>query len=226
MLGIVGAMDVEINDLISSVQDKKEERIGNYTFYIGKIKNKEVVILKSGIGKVASSLGVGLMIEKFHPEAIVNTGIAGGVAPLASKDIVLTKTLCYGDVDATVFGYKLGQVPQMPECFKADEVLLDRVMNALEQKNISFKLGNAMTFDSFVSSIKDKKIPELKENTICEMEGAAIAQACYILNTPFLGIRYVSDVVDSESQIKDYLSFETEMAHLSSKIIKDIISLI
>ncbi len=225
MIGVVAAMDTEINDLISIIVEKEEKQIGKYTFYNGKIDGVKVVILKCGIGKVSAAVGVSLMIELYKPKYIINTGIAGGVSGVSSKDIILTKTLTYGDVDCTIFGYDFGQVPQMPCKYQVDEVLLNKVTNALNEKKLAYKLGHAITFDSFITSLKGKAIKK-EDITICEMEGAAIAQTCHILNTPFLGIRYISDIVDSESQISDYQTFETEMAHLSSAIIKNIIALI
>lgn len=225
MIGIIAAMDVEINDLIASTDVKETVKKGMFTFHRGILKGREIVILKCGIGKVAASFGAALMIQMFEPEVIINTGIAGGACGVSVSDVVLTKSLSYGDVDVRHFGYSLGQIPQMPCKFEADEVLLNKVSKALERKKIAYKLGHALTFDSFITTLKNREV-NLEEVTICEMEGTAIAQTCYMANIPFLGVRYVSDIVDSASQIENYKVFETQMAHLSSAIIKEIITLI
>lgn len=225
MIGIIAAMEAEINDLITKTQVSKEIKVGNYTFYQGLLDDVEVVILKCGIGKVASSIGACLMIDHFKPSVIINTGIAGGICGVKSKDIVLTKSLSYGDVDCTVFGYTLGQVPQMPAKYEADKVYLTKIEEALQSKGYAYQLGHAFTFDSFITTLKNKNINK-EAISICEMEGASLAQTCYLLNTPFVGIRYISDIVDEKGQVDDYQAFELTMAHLSSKIINDIIKFI
>lgn len=223
MIGIIGAMDVEVNDIVSALQNKEIIKKGIYTYFKGTIFSKEVVILKSGIGKVASAVGASLMIELFHPNLIINTGIAGGVAPLKTKDIVLSQYLTYGDVDATIFGYEIGQVPQMPHMYAASKKYLAQVEEILKKNNYSYQLGTTVTSDSFITTLENVKSIKY-ENMICEMEGASIAQACYILNTPFISVRYISDIIDSDSQVDNYMEFEGQMANRSCKIILDLIS--
>ena len=104
MIGIIGAMSTEVDSLIAKIENPKIECISCFSFVRGAIYNKDVVVLKSGIGKVASAVGAALLIQNYKPSFIINTGIAGGVSPLKSEDIVISKNLSYGDVDATVFG--------------------------------------------------------------------------------------------------------------------------
>lgn len=222
MIGIIGAMDVEVNDITRALHNKEIIKKGIYTYYKGIISNKEVVILKSGIGKVSSAVGASLMIELFNPDLIINTGIAGGVLPLKTKDIVLSTNLTYGDVDATIFGYELGQVPQMPHMYESSKKYLTQVEEMLKKNNYSYELGTTVTSDSFITSLRNVKSKKY-DNMICEMEGASIAQACYILNTPFISVRYISDIIDSDCQVDNYMEFEGQMANRSCKIILDLI---
>lgn len=221
MIGIIGAMSAEVDSLIANVDNLSLKSIGSFEFIKGTISGKDVVILKSGIGKVASAVGAALLIENYKPQIIINTGIAGGVKPLKSEDIVIPLGLSYGDVDATVFGYKLGQVPQMPYIFEASATYVEKIKSILSFK-YQYKVGHAVTSDSFITS-QDKIKSEVFDNMICEMEGASIAQTCYMLNVPFVSIRYISDILGEESQIDDYNEFENRMAHRSCDIILDVI---
>lgn len=223
MIGIIGAMDVEVELLVSKLQNKKEKKIANYNFYSGTIENKEVVVIKSGIGKVASSVGAGLMIEEYHPDFIINTGIAGGINGLHTADILIADSLRYSDVDAVNFGYKLGQVPGMPLDYLTDVKIKEKIQQILKDNNISFKNGKIYTADIFVTDLKQINI-ELENVCACEMEGTSIAQACYLLDTKFVSIRFISDIVGTEEQVKDYGTFEKLMANKSANICFDIVS--
>lgn len=222
MIGIIGAMDVEVNNIIENIQNMQMKKIGIYTYYQGTIGDKEIVLLKSGIGKVSSAVGASLMIENFQPDVIINTGIAGGVTPLHTKDLCLATKLTYGDVNATVFDYALGQVPQMPQYYLADNEYLNKVKNILRELKYDYNEVLGVTSDSFITDINQILLKE-KENIICEMEGASIAQACHILNTKFVSIRYISDIINSFEHVKNYFEFETEMAHRSSEILIEVI---
>lgn len=222
MIGIIGAMSTEVDSLISKIENQQIEQMGCFTFVKGNLYSKDIVVLKSGIGKVASAVGASLLIQKYHPSFIINTGIAGGVKPLKSEDIVLSLALSYGDVDATVFGYKLGQVPQMPYIFESDHNYVVKLEEILKNNGYSYKLGHAVTSDSFITSL-DMVHSKHFENMICEMEGASIAQACFMLNVPFVSIRYISDILGDESQIENYNDFENKMAYRSCDIILDIV---
>lgn len=221
MIGIIGAMSTEVDSLIAKIENPQIESISCFSFIRGTIYNKDVVVLKSGIGKVASAVGGALLIQNYKPSFIINTGIAGGVSPLKSEDIVISKNLSYGDVDATVFGYKLGQVPQMPYFYEADDVYLSKIEEILKSNGYNYKIGHAVTSDSFITSL-DMVHSEHFENMICEMEGASIAQACYMLKVPFVSIRYISDILGEASQIDNYNDFENKMAYRSCDIILDI----
>ena len=217
MIGLIGAMDVEINSLVNRLENKYEKQILAYTFYSGILNNKEVVILKCGIGKVSSAIGCALMIENYNPELIINTGIAGGLNGLKQYDIVLAKELSYSDVDATNFGYKLGQVPQMPEVYLTDSNYYNKIETFFKNNNISYKVGNVLSADSFIVS-ESQLLAKRNGLVAVEMEGASIAQTCYINNTKFISIRFISDVVGGSNQAESYQEFESKAAKLSADI--------
>lgn len=221
MIGIIGAMDVEINNLINAIENKKKTVIGGFSFFEGVIDKQKVVVLKSGIGKVAAAVGASLMIEHFKPDFIINTGIAGGINGVKSEDLVLAKMLNYGDVDVTVFGYSLGQVPQMPEYYTPDSDAFKKLESAIDEE---YKYGQVVTFDSFVTTLKNKKLNIKMDVAVSDMEGCAIAQACYMLKTPFVSLKFVSDIVDEPGQIENYSEFERNMAYKSSEIVLGLIN--
>ncbi len=217
MIGLIGAMDVEVNLLAEKLVNKEDINILSYKFYKGILNGKEVVILKSGIGKVASAIGCALLIDHFKPSLVINTGIAGGLNGLKQYDVVLASELSYSDVDATNFGYKLGQVPQMPLYYKADETYLNKIKDYLKVNNIDFKDGNVLSSDSFI--VSEKQLLFKRDGYVaCEMEGTSIAQTCYINKVPFISIRFISDVVGGSDQAESYQEFEGKAAKLSQDI--------
>lgn len=222
MIGIIGAMDLEIELLKESLEKKEEIKYGSFKFYKGYINNKEVVVLKSGMGKVSAAVGATLMIDNFKPKYIINTGIAGGLKGLKKRDCFIADKLTYSDVDATFFGYRFGQVPAMPESYPVDSTLKDKVTKALKKIGYDYKTGDIFTADTFVTDIKQVK-NELKENSACEMEGAAIAQACYLNYTKFVSIRFISDDVNDPNQEEDYKTFEDQMAKRSAHLAKVVV---
>ena len=121
------------------------------------------------------------------------------------------------------FGYKLGQVPGMPLDYLTDVKIKEKIQQILKDNNISFKNGKIYTADTFVTDLKQINI-ELENVCACEMEGTSIAQACYLLDTKFVSIRFISDIVGTEEQVKDYGTFEKLMANKSANICFDIVS--
>ena len=222
MIGLIGAMDVEVSTLIEKLEKKEEIKILNYTFYKGFFGHNEVVILKCGVGKVQSAIGATILIEHFEPEFILNTGVAGGTNGLVQYDVVIAESIKYSDVDATGFGYKLGQVPGMPEEYKTNQIILEKIKNKMDELKIKYTIGNILSGDSFILRVSQLLIKPIGPTAV-EMEGASIAQACYLLNTPFVSIRFISDVVGGSSQSDDYMSFEKKASLLSAEISYQII---
>jgi adenosylhomocysteine nucleosidase len=222
IIGIIAAMEPEIQFTISALEDKKEHLISNITFYEGTIGNHKVIVSLSGIGKVNSAINTTLLINNFKPDVIINSGIAGGSKELSTFDFVIADKLTYSDFDCQVFNYEFGQVPQMPLYYFSDSKLKEKLEAYLTSKNISFKNSIVLTADSFRMSAREIK-NNVSTSFATEMEGTSIAQTCYKLNTPFLSFRIISDILDSENHIEEYNEFEKKSAQLSSEVIVNFI---
>ena len=227
MIGIIGAMDSEVESLFSHMSSKEKINLNNLTFYKGKLYNKDVVIVKCGIGKVNAALCTQLLILNFKVSKIINTGIAGAVGEgLKIYDFVVSTEAVYHDFDVQFFGYKPGQVPGMPEAFSADPTLINTAIAAFEQTDFANKLkitkGRIASGDQFISGNEKKSFIVSTFHPQCvEMEGCAIAQTCYANNVPFVIIRCMSDTADDS--VKETYSEETA-SRLSSTFLLEVIN--
>ena len=216
-IGIIGAMEVEVESLKSEMTIKNVVKKASMEFFEGTIGNTEVVVVRSGICKVNAGICVQILVDTFGVTHVLNTGAAGSLdARINIGDIVLSTDVCYHDVNATVFGYKKGEIPQMGvQAFTADKELIEKAKAAIKTAapDIGVFEGRVCSGDQFISdkAVKDAIIEDF--NGMCvEMEGAGIAQACYLNNTPFVIIRAISDKADG-SEIMDYPEFEKKAAH-------------
>lgn len=211
MIGIIGAMEVEISTLLDKITDKKEIKTKIRTFYTGNLNNKEVVIVQAGIGKVNAAITTSLLIENFDVSHVVNIGVAGGQKGVAHKDIVISKEVLYHDVDLTVFGsnYVHGQMADTDALFIADKKLLDLTVNALSKIDLPYHVGKIASGDQFVIEIKKLDPVNKLYNDIyaVEMEAAAIAHTCTLYNMPFIIYRSISDLIEDENQDHDFNQF-------------------
>lgn len=203
LIGIIGAMEPEVALLKQQLQSSQTIQLGGYTFYLGSIAGKNIVLVQSGIGKVAASVATTLMISQFKPDCVINTGSAGGFDPeLNVGDVVIGTEVVHHDVDVTAFGYTLGQVPQMPATFTAHPALIAAAEQSIAALGFcKTKKGLIATGDSFMCdpariALTRQQFPSM---LAVEMEGAAIAQSCYMLGTPFVVIRSLSDIAGKES---------------------------
>ncbi|TFE01078.1 5'-methylthioadenosine/S-adenosylhomocysteine nucleosidase [Jeotgalibacillus salarius] len=204
-LGIIGAMEEEVKYLRSSMEDVQTKTIANSEFTSGILKGKEVVLVKSGIGKVNAAMTTTILMERYQPDVIINTGSAGGFDPeLSVGDIVISNEVRHHDVDVTAFNYEYGQVPDMPAAFKADENLkLTALKCAGLIEDIKTVSGLIATGDSFMNDpIRVEALQGKFEGLqALEMEAAAIAQVAYQYQIPFVIIRSLSDIAGKESHI-------------------------
>ena len=149
MIGIIGAMQEEIEILKGNMQELQTEKIAHVEIYKGHLYGKDVVLMQSGIGKVNAAICATLLIQNYQPEMIINTGSAGGLgASLAVGDIVISQSVLHHDVVATAFGYELGQVPGMPARYLADEKLIEYTQQAIEKNNLKAHIGLIRTKES------------------------------------------------------------------------------
>lgn len=227
-IGIIGAMEVEVATLKSNMTVKNTVKKASMEFYEGTIGNTEVVVVRSGIGKVNAGICVQILIDLFGVTHVINTGIAGSLnADINIGDIVLSTDACYHDVDVTVFGYKKGEIPQIGAAtFEADKALREKAKASIKKAapDIGVFEGRVCSGDQFISSAEVKNAIIKEHGGLCtEMEGAAIAQASYLNNTPFLIIRAISDKADGGAEV-DYPTFEAKAAKDCAAIVMEIIA--
>ncbi|WP_166838873.1 5'-methylthioadenosine/S-adenosylhomocysteine nucleosidase [Rheinheimera pleomorphica] len=224
LIGIIGAMEPEVALLRQQISDVSSTELGGYTFYSGKLANMQVVLVQSGIGKVASALATALLIQQFKPDAIINTGSAGGFDPeLEVGDVVISTEVRHHDVDVTAFGYEIGQVPQMPAAFSAHPALVQAAEQSIQALGFcQTKKGLIATGDSFICDPARIAVIRQQFPTMLavEMEGAAIAQVCHMLNTPFVVIRSLSDIAGKESPQSFEAYLDVASKHSSAMVLE------
>lgn len=204
MIGIIGAMEEETKVLLSHMAHRVDKQIHHLSYTTGEIYGIDVVLAQSGIGKVNSALATAFMIDHYKPELIINTGSAGGLKKgLQVGDVLVSDAVAYHDVDATAFGYEKGQVPQMPVQYISEEVYVKEILDAAQSVGLHPLKGLIVSSDSFIASEQDVlKIQEdFPEAGATEMEGASIGQTCYVMDTPFVIIRAISDSADEDASV-------------------------
>lgn len=226
---IIGAMDCEVEKLQALMQDLKKIDYNDLTIYTGMINNHEVILAKSGVGKVNAALNTQYIIDKFEPDCIINTGVAGGIgADLKVGDIVIGETLVQHDFDATALGYAKGYMctgiePNKPTLFYSDKSLIkdfETAMKSLNSTDITVHKGVIATGDTFVSSSEKKReLSELFNAMAVEMEGGAIAQTSNMNGVPCMIIRAISDLADGSAPMS-LAQVETKMAVFAASTIE------
>ena len=228
MLGIIGAMEVEVKELREMMENPQAQAVAGMTFYQGTIKGKEVVVVRSGIGKVNAGICSQILVDRYQVEGIINTGIAGSLRnEINIGDIVLATVAVQHDVDATGFGYPLGEIPQMGiKEFPADEKLRALAEECSKKANPDIQVfcGRVASGDQFISNKEKKNWIQDNFDAYCtEMEGAAIAQAAYLNNIPYLVVRAISDKADDSANM-DYSEFEVKAVKNSVRLMEAMIA--
>ncbi|RGY94826.1 5'-methylthioadenosine/adenosylhomocysteine nucleosidase [Clostridium sp. AM58-1XD] len=223
MLGIIGAMEEEVAKIKEAMEQVTIENTAGMEFNCGKLKGIDAVVVRSGIGKVNAALCSQILADRYHVNGIINTGIAGSLKnEINIGDIVLSSDALQHDMDATGFGYAPGQVPRLDVLsFPADESLIRLAKECCETVNpdIHVFTGRVVSGDQFISD-RDKKdwLTRTFDGFCTEMEGAAIAQAAYLNNIPYLVIRAISDKADDSASV-DYPVFEAKAIEHSVKLL-------
>lgn len=223
-IGIIAAMEPEIEMLCNSLEEVEQVNILGTVFYQGTINGNNIVMAQCGVGKVNAAMAATILILEFGCDLLINTGIAGGVKPLKTKDVIIGTKLGYYDFDTTIFGYEYGQVPGMPKKFIANPACVMHVKAVLNKLSIEYKEATIYSGDQFVSSFKQLENVNDTDGFACEMEGAALAHVAIKAGVDFIVLRYISDIIGEESQIDDYLTFEREMANRSANICLQILN--
>jgi len=215
-LGIIGAMQIEVETLVQKLENPKESVHAQSTYYEGKLEGLDVVVVQCGVGKVNAAVCAQILCDCYGVTHLVNTGIAGSLcADLDIGDLVVSRDAMHHDMDATNFGYPMGQVPGMDVIqFPADEAMIGYAFAAAETVNPGHtKIGRVASGDVFVAekAVKERII-SVTEALCTEMEGAAIAQTAYRNGIPFVILRAISDKADDSAEM-DYPTFERIAAH-------------
>lgn len=217
-IGIIGAMEEEVEALRAKLVSPQKMTKASMDFYSGTMNGTDVVIVRSGIGKVNAGICTQILADIYQVDAVINTGIAGSLqAKIDIGDVVISTDTVQHDMDATGFGYEPGVIPRMEtSCFPADAELVRLAAEACREAvpEIHVFTGRIVSGDQFVSdkAVKDRIAGQF--GGMCtEMEGAAIAQAAYLNQIPFVIIRAISDKAD-DSATMDYPTFERQaIAH-------------
>ncbi|GLO59931.1 5'-methylthioadenosine/S-adenosylhomocysteine nucleosidase [Vibrio sp. MACH09] len=228
-IGIIGAMEQEVTILKSAISNCEVTEKGGCSFFSGQLNGVEVVMLQSGIGKVAAAVGTTILIDQFNPDMIINTGSAGGFdSSLNLGDVVISTEVRYHDADVTAFGYEMGQMASQPAAFIADKNLIQVAEDALaKMKDTHAVRGLICTGDTFVNSEAHNQfiMKHFPSVIAVEMEAAAIAQTCHQFGKPFVVVRAISDVADKESPMT-FDEFLPLAAKSSSEMVTNMIELL
>ncbi|WML45479.1 5'-methylthioadenosine/S-adenosylhomocysteine nucleosidase [Neobacillus sp. PS3-40] len=223
-IAIIGAMEEEVTLLRESIEDSRQEIVAGCEFTFGKMHGSDVILLRSGIGKVNAAMSTTILLEKYKPDCIINTGSAGGFNPLLNVgDAVISSEVRHHDVDVTAFGYEYGQVPQLPAAFLADEKLVAIAEAAAKEiEEIQIVKGVIATGDSFMNDPERVNFVRTKFENLqaVEMEAAAIAQVAYLFNVPFVIIRSLSDIAGKESGVSFDQFLDKAALHSATLVMK------
>lgn len=227
-IGIIGAMDEEVSILKEKMDVDEVSNVAGMEFHQGKLYGKDVIIVRSGIGKVNAAVCSQILISVYGVDVLINTGVAGSLRnEINIGDIVLSKDALHHDMDATGFGYAKGVIPRMEDSiFAADSRLIDLAKEVNEEVNPDIKtyVGRVVSGDQFVSDADTKEtLVKQFEGYCTEMEGAAIAQTAYLNNIPYLVIRAISDKADQSAEM-DYSEFERQAIQHTVHLVTELIN--
>ncbi len=230
-IGIIAAMNEELVYLRSFMKVETSKNVLDTDFYTGNLFGKNVVLARSGIGKVNAASCAQYIIDLYNVDCVINVGAAGAIKKdLNIGDVVIADDLVQYDFDASAFGDALGIIPRMRESFfKCDKNFLEIAKkfadkSSQDDPSVNYFVGRVASGDKFISSEADKKFIIDNFNACCaEMEGAAVAQVCFINKIPFIALRTITDNA-SESAIGYYKKFMSSVTRNTTEIIKYILS--
>ena len=230
-IGIIGAMEIEVNLLQEQLEQRQITERAGMSFYEGLLCGVPVVVVKSGAGKVNSAICAQILADLFHVTHIINTGVAGSLDTAVDYcDIVISTEVCYHDMHNEAMGYKPGEPPRPGWLlYTADEAMIScaeescRQAQKLATQPFCVHKGRIVTGDWFINSKARKDAIVAKFGGLCtEMEGASIGHSAYLNGIPFVVIRSISDKADDSADI-DFHSFEVEAAKRSMEIVKEMV---
>lgn len=226
-IGIIGAMDEEVSILKGKLKNIKIVEKASMEFFVGTMFGKDVVVVKSGIGKVNMAICSQILIDNFSVDVLINTGVAGSLRnEINIGDIVVSVDALQHDVDCSVFGDPIGTIPRM-DCstFVANEHLVELAKCSCEKVNtdINVHLGRVVSGDQFISDSEKKQMLISNFDGYCaEMEGASMAHVAYLNRVPFVIIRAISDKADNSAEM-NYAEFEEQAIKHTVKLVSEIV---
>ena len=221
-IGIIFALKEELEALLKVLTLKKQYDIFDLTFYECELENKEIVLVESGIGKVNSERTTQILIDNMKVDFLFNIGVAGGTVPSVSVcDIVIGDKLVQHDFDITPFNYEKGHIPNIGKYIKSDDYLVSVAKDIKTDSKVH--VGVIASGDIFVNDLNmSNKIASKFDALCCEMEGASIAQVCYLSHIPFLVIRSISDSVNGSNELT-YDDFLLLSSKIVAKFMKELL---
>lgn len=219
-IAVIGAMRKEIEYLLPELEDLREETKLKTTFYLGRCAGHNLVVVQSGIGKVASGILFSALIHAYPDVAFaINTGVAGGVpGRVEIGEVVVAERLAYADVDVRAGGdYAFGQLPNCPLFFPSR-------CDLVKEADFPHKVGTILSGDRFFSETEDisalLEVHFQDEKVLAlDMESAAFAQSAWFFGVPFLSVRAVSDIIGRHGQFEEYLANLEAAARNSNKFL-------
>lgn len=212
-IGIIAAENEEIEAIKNIMENINKMQIYNLTFYKGVINKKNYIVVKCGVGKVNAARTTQILVDKFDVEYIINLGSAGAVNDnLNIGDIIIGKQLVQHDFDVTAFGREKGYIPETGKIFESDRNLVEQCKE-IKINGVKIIIGTIASGDIFCTEIKMKeKIRDEFKCDCVEMEGAAVAQVCYLNEIPFIVIRSISDILNGKNEIdfSEYLKLASK----------------
>lgn len=231
-IGVIVAMDKEFTQLKTLLDDSRTERKNKKDFVIGEIGNNQIFMQQCGIGKVNSAIGAVEMINNYHPDLIVSTGVAGGVqTEMNPLDVIIGTRYYYHDVycgDEVNYGQFVG----MPPYFSTNKELVKKAIESVENSDL-FHQGNSKVYsgpivsgDWFVNTKeKMQSILEIFPKAMAvDMESCSIAQTCYIYRVAFISFRIISDVPLKDQNASQYFDFWNRLAEGSFNATKSFLT--
>ncbi|MBO5375004.1 MAG: 5'-methylthioadenosine/adenosylhomocysteine nucleosidase [Clostridia bacterium] len=220
IIGIIGAMDIEVDGIVADMKNTSKELVGAMCFIKGELFGKEVVVCRCGIGKVFAGICTQAMILKYNPCFIINSGVAGALSSeLSILDAVIATSVVQHDMDTSALGDPVGLISGINVInIDSDKTISNALKNVSIGLGINTVDGIVASGDQFVANTDKKKSVSATFGAIaCEMEGAAIGQTCFVNNVPFAIIRTISD---GKGEAMDYFTFSKIAAEQAIKIIK------
>ena len=229
-VGIIGAMESEVEHLVSCLTEAETKTILGMVFHEGLLDGVRVVVVRSGIGKVNAAVCAGVLSTCLGVTHIINTGVAGAIDErLQIGDMVISTDVMEHDMDVSGLGFEPGIIPWMDtSAFEADAQL--RALTLRASREVVPELdpweGRVVSGDQFVSDLATRNRLQAQFGALCcEMEGAAIGHVAHLAKLPFVVVRAVSDQANGAS-VEDYPAFERETASRCSHIVERLVSLI